>query len=143
MAGVGRDVPSRYAIPLTVVYSAAFGAAMAADNQGHDVATLLFTLWAAAPVVGFLVGRWWVVLAVIGTLVGHAIGWDRGENDGNPAFRFPFILAQIVFIGGPFGLGALVSAIRRERNRPKTTGDPVCRLTERRECSEPLGVERL
>jgi hypothetical protein len=118
--GLCSDVPPRYGIPLTVVYAAAFGAAMAADNQGHDVATLLFTLWVAAPVVGFLVGRWWVVLAVIGVLAGHAIGWDRGENDGNPAFWPPFILAQIVFIGSPLGLGALASAMWRTKNREAT-----------------------
>lgn len=117
-------MPTRYGIALTVIYGLAFGAAMTAGNLGHDMPTLSFTLWIAAPVVGFLVGRWWVVLAVIGMLVGHAIGWDRGENDGNPAFWPPFILAQIVFIGGPLGLGALASALWRERNRP-STGDPA------------------
>jgi len=35
-------------------------------------------------VVGFLVGRWWVVFAVVGAIFGRAIGWDVGENDGNP-----------------------------------------------------------
>lgn len=69
----------------------------------------LLALWLAAPAIGFLIGRWWVLFAVIGALAGRAIGWDSAENDGNPALWWPYVLTTIVLFGGPLLLGVLTS----------------------------------
>lgn len=70
-----------------------------------------------APVVGFLVGRWWVLLALAGTVIGHCIGWDASENDGNPALWAPYLISFVLIIGGPLMLGAAVATARRDRRR--------------------------
>ncbi len=94
-------------ILLTAAYGVAFGAVLALHNHGTgggDAVTAV--VWALAPVVGFLVGRWWVALAFLGALVGHAIGWDPASNDGDPAFWPPFLVMFALLVGGPLALGA-------------------------------------
>ena len=74
---------------LTAAYAMAFGALLALDNTAEVSNVLLVGAWLLAPVVGFLVGRWWVVLAVLGPIVGRAVGWDPSDHDGNPALWWP------------------------------------------------------
>ena len=103
-------------ILLTVLYASAFGAVMALENfhPGMPDAPVL-VIWLLAPVVGFLVGRWWVVFAVAGAIFGRAIGWDAGENDGNPAFWLPYVVTAIAFLGFPLLLGVVFAQIRDNR----------------------------
>ena len=103
---------------LTVLYASAFGAVMALENfhPGMSDAPLL-VIWLVAPVVGFLVGRWWVVFAVAGAIFGRAIGWDAGENDGNPAFWLPYVVADVLFLGLPLYLGVVLSRAWQNRRR--------------------------
>ncbi|HEV7399657.1 MAG TPA: hypothetical protein VGN84_05245 [Solirubrobacterales bacterium] len=105
-------------ILLTVLYTGVLGALMALENfhPGAFEAPLL-VIWLAAPVVGFLVGRWWVVFAVVGAIFGRAIGWDVGENDGNPPFWLPYLITDIVFLGLPLYLGVVVSRLWQNRRR--------------------------
>lgn len=103
---------------LTALYAATLGALMALDNFGHDVPTFLaLGVWLMAPVVGFLVGRWWVLLAVGGVLAGRAIGWDPSENDGNPALWPPYVVVALAYVGGPLALGMALSLLRRGSGR--------------------------
>jgi hypothetical protein len=108
---------------LTVLYAVGFGALMALENSnpGMSDAPLLVT-WLLAPLVGFLAGRWWVVFAVVGAIVGRAIGWDAGENDGNPAFWPPYVVTAIVFLGFPLLLGVWFSQVRESRSRRPADG---------------------
>jgi hypothetical protein len=102
----------------TVFYAGVLGGLMALENSNPGMSDApLLAAWLAAPVVGFLVGRWWVLLAVTGGIVGRAIGWDPGENDGNPAFWPPYVVSSIVLIGLPLLLGVVVSKIWRPRQR--------------------------
>lgn len=94
---------------LTALYAGVLGALMALENSDPGMSDIpLLAAWLAAPVVGFLVGRWWVLLAVAGQVIGRAVGWDPGENDGNPAFWPPYVMSAIVLLGLPllFGVGA-------------------------------------
>jgi len=103
---------------LAALYASAFGAVMALENfnPGMSDAPLL-GIWLVAPVIGFLVGRWWVLFAVVGALVGRTIGWDAGENDGNPALWPPYVVSTIVFLGIPLLLGAVLSQAWQNRRR--------------------------
>lgn len=104
-------------ILLTVGYAGLLGALMALDNSG-DVADWVWVVaWLAAPVVGFLVGRWWVALAVLGAVLGRTIGWDAGENDGNPALWLPYVISAAVLVGLPLLLGALCAHAWQGRGR--------------------------
>ena len=104
---------------LTVFYGVLLGALMALENSRPDVPDLVWLLaWLAAPVVGFLVGRWWVVFAVVGAVFVRAIGWDSGENDGNPALWPPYVITEVVLIGVPLLAGVACSFLRRQRHRP-------------------------
>lgn len=107
---------------LTVIYAVAFGALMAIENSNPGMSDVpLLIAWLVAPVVGFLVGRWWVVFAVVGAIFGRAIGWDAGENDGNPAFWPPYVVADIIFLGLPLYLGVVFSrAWQSRRGRSET-----------------------
>jgi hypothetical protein len=67
--------------------------------------------------IGLFVGRWWVVLAVLGAIVGRVIGWDSGENDGNPALWPPYLISTGVLIGLPLLLGAAISEMRDRRRQ--------------------------
>ena len=100
---------------------------MALENSNPGMSDVpLVATWLAAPVVGFLVGRWWVLLAVAGAVMGRAIGWDPGENDGNPAFWPPYVVSAIVLFGLPLLLGVGASKIRqgaRQRAIQPGTGD--------------------
>jgi hypothetical protein len=97
---------------LTVLYAGVLGALMALENSDPGMSDIpLLAAWLAAPVVGFLVGRWWVLLAVAGQIIGRAIGWDPGENDGNPAFWPPYVVSAIVLLGLPLLFGVGVSKI--------------------------------
>lgn len=101
---------------LTVLYTVACGAGMALWNSDREVGeVVLIAVLAAGLVVGFLVGRWWVLLAVCGALIGRTIGWDSGENDGNPALWWPYVMTTIMFYGGAPALGLLVSIGRGSR----------------------------
>lgn len=111
-------------ILLTAAYAGALGALMVLENTGmSDVP--LFVAWLAAPVVGFAVGRWWVLLAVVGALVGRTIGWDPGENDGNPALWPPYVITMAAFLGVPLLVGVALSGARGTRHRrAKSVGPP-------------------
>ena len=91
---------------------------MALDNTVGVPDVLWLFAWLAAPVVGFLVGRWWVVFAVVGAVFGRAIGWDSGENDGNPALWPPYVITEVALIGVPLLVGVACSFLRRQRHRP-------------------------
>jgi len=103
---------------LAVLYAGTFGVLMALENlnPGMPDAPLL-AVWLVAPVVGFLVGRWWVLFAVIGALAGRVIGWDSEANDGNPALWAPYVLTTIIFLGLPLLLGVAFSQIWPSRRR--------------------------
>jgi hypothetical protein len=95
---------------LTALYGCVFGALVALENFDPGMSDApLIAISIAAPLIGFLVGRWWVVLAVIGVLAGRAIGWDPGENDGNPALWPPYVATTIVFLGLPLIVGVTLS----------------------------------
>lgn len=98
-------------ILLTVVYAIACGAVFALDNlqlwPGGEAFSLV--VLAAGLVVGFLVGRWWVLLAVLGGLIGRTIGWGEDGHDGNPALWWPYIMSTVLFFGTVLVLGLLVS----------------------------------
>lgn len=103
---------------LSVLYACGFGALMALENFHPGMSDFpLLIGWLAAPIVGFLVGRWWVVFAVVGAIFGRAIGWDAGENDGNPAFWPPYMVAAIFLVGLPLFFGVGLSQIWRDRRR--------------------------
>jgi len=70
-------------VALTLLYAIALAAVMALDNLVDLPSIVPLAALALAPLIGFFVGRWWVVLAVLGALVGRPIGWDSAENDGN------------------------------------------------------------
>lgn len=107
-------------ILLTGVYAAAWGVLMALQNVHPDMSSApLLALWLAAPIVGFAVGRWWALIAVVAALVGRTIGWDRGENDGNPALWPPYVVSSVLSLGLPLLAGLALSRILpmwRERN---------------------------
>jgi len=102
-------------VALTLLYAIALGAVMALDNLDDLPAIIPLAAWALAPLVGFLVGRWWAVLAVFGGLIGRPIGWDSSENDGNPALWLPYVMSFVVFIGFPLLLGVRISVARDQR----------------------------
>jgi hypothetical protein len=103
---------------LTAFYGVAFGALLAWENFEPEISNVpLFVLSVAAPVVGFVVGRWWVVLAVLGALVGRVIGWDSAENDGNPALWPPYVAATLVYLAVPLLIGAACSSAWRSRRQ--------------------------
>jgi hypothetical protein len=108
---------------LTVLYAAVTGALMAYENFHPDMSSAPYAVaWLAAPVVGFLVGRWWVVLAVLGVVAGRAIGWEPGENDGNPALWPPYVVTAFVSVGLPLLIGAGCSYAWRAWRRPLAEG---------------------
>jgi hypothetical protein len=111
-------------ILLVALYAGIFGAVVALENSSpgmSDVPALV--LWLMAPVVGFLVGRWWVLLAVVGVIVGRTVGWDPGENDGNPALWPPYVVMTIIFVGLPLLLGVAASqALQSRRSQPSRLG---------------------
>jgi len=114
-------------ILLTGLYAVAFGAVMAFENANPSMSDLpALVLWLAGPVIGFLVGRWWVLFAVTGVIFGRAIGWDPGENDGNPAFWPPYVVMAIIFTGVPLLLGVAMSqAVQSRRHRRAEPGGPA------------------
>jgi hypothetical protein len=99
-------------VALTLLYAVTLGVVMALDNLGDLPGVVPLAAWALAPLVGFLVGRWWVVLAVLGGLIGRPIGWDSSENDGNPALWLPYVMTFVVFVGFPLLLGVRISVAR-------------------------------
>lgn len=106
-------------ILLTVLYGAVFGLLLALENFHPEMSGApLFVAWLAAPVVGFLVGRWWVVAAVLGAIAGRVIGWDSAENDGNPALWPPYVVAALGYLGIPLLIGVLCSYVWRAWRRP-------------------------
>lgn len=95
---------------LTALYSCVLGAVMVLENSHPGMPGIpLFALLLMGPVVGFLVGRWWVLFAVTGAIVGRAIGWDTGDNDRNAAFWSLYVLWGIVLWGTPLLLGVAAS----------------------------------
>lgn len=108
-------------VALTVLYGVVLGAVLALDNFVAMPDILKVAVWLLAPVVGFLVGRWWAVLAVVGALVGRAIGWEAAEHDGNSAIWPPYVVSMIALIGIPLLLGVVISFMRngnRQRHQP-------------------------
>lgn len=127
---------------LTAVYAGAFGALVALENFIPGISdTPLLAVWLVAPVIGFLVGRWWVLFAVIGALAGRVIGWDSGENDGNPALWPPYVLTTIVFLGLPLLLGVVLSEAWQGRHRRAAQPSSVEGRRERSSITEE--VDRL
>jgi hypothetical protein len=103
-------------ILLAALYATVLGGLMAWENSDPGMSDVpLLVAWLSAPVVGFLVGRWWVAFAVVGALVGRAIGWDPGQNDGNPALWPPYLVTASVIFGVPLLLGVAISHIREGR----------------------------
>ena len=105
-------------VALALLYAAALGAVMALDNLAGLSDVFLLFVWLLAPLIGFFVGRWWVVFTVLGAIVGRVIGWDASENDGNPALWPPYAVSTIILIGLPLLLGVAISAARNSR-RPR------------------------
>jgi hypothetical protein len=104
---------------LTVLYGAVVGLLLALENFHPGMSSApLFVTWLAAPVVGFVVGRWWVVAAVFGVLIGRVVGWDPAENDGAPALSPLHLLVGFGYLGTLLLLGVLCSYVRRARRRP-------------------------
>lgn len=97
-------------VPLALGYAGALAVVMALANIGPGISGApLVVVWIVAPVVGYLVGRWWVLLALVGVLMGRTIGWDPGENDGNPALWLPYVVSSVAFFGLPLLGGVLLS----------------------------------
>jgi hypothetical protein len=96
-------------ILLTAAYGGALGALLTYENLHPEMPdALLIAGSLLAPAIGFVVGQWWVVLAVIGAVVGRAIGWDPAENDGNPAFWPPYVISSVILLGVPLLVGVAV-----------------------------------
>ena len=106
-------------ILLAGLYAVVLGALMALENSNPSMSDVPgLVLWLAAPVIGFLVGRWWVLFVVAGVIFGRAIGWDPGENDGNPALWPPYVVMAIIIVGIPLLLGVAGSqALQGRRHR--------------------------
>ncbi len=102
-------------VALTLFYAIVLGTVMALDNLDDLPAFIPLAVWALAPLVGFLVGRWWVVLAVLSGLIGLTIGWDSSENDGNPALWLPYVIWFVVFFACPLLVGVAIAAARDRR----------------------------
>jgi hypothetical protein len=120
----GVRSPVIWRVLLAALYAIAFGALLALENFNPEMSDMpLLAVWLAAPVVGFLVGRWWVLLAIAGALVGRTIGWDPGENDGTPAFWWPFALTMAVLLGLPLLFGVALSQAWQDRRRRAQLSD--------------------
>jgi hypothetical protein len=106
-------------ILLTASYTATLGTLFCLENFNPGMSSVpLVVALLAAPVVAYLVGHWWVMIALVGALVGRAIGWDAGENDGNSVFWWPYVLTTIIFVSAPLLLGlALSFSVPLRRNR--------------------------
>lgn len=106
-------------ILLTAAYAVALGVLFASENADSGIPWFIGVaiLLAALP-VAFLVGRWWVLFAILGGIVGRTIGWDSAESDGNPALWWPYVVTTVVVLSVPLlaGLG-LGRAWRNERQR--------------------------
>ncbi|HET6998480.1 MAG TPA: hypothetical protein VFI03_07805 [Solirubrobacterales bacterium] len=100
-------------ILLTVLFAGALATTFALENFNPEMSGYpLLVVWLVGWGVGFLVGRWWAVLAVVGALVGRVIGWDPGESDGNPALWWPYVVMTIIFFGTPLLVGWVASGAR-------------------------------
>jgi hypothetical protein len=104
-------------LQLTLIYGLALAVVMALNNIVDLPDVALLAVWLLASGVGFLVGRWWVVFAVCGAILGRAIGWDSAENDGNPALWPPYVVSTIVLVGAPLLLGVAAAMLRNDRQR--------------------------
>jgi hypothetical protein len=103
---------------LTALYGAVIGLLMALENFHPEMSSApLLVAWLIAPVVGFLVGRWWVVAAVFGVLAGRLIGWDPAENDGAPALSPLHLLVGFAYLGIPLLFGVFCSYVWRAWRR--------------------------
>lgn len=102
-------------VALTLLYAIALGAVTALDSFDDLPAIIPLAAWALAPLVGFLVGRWWVVLAVLGGLIGLTIGWNPAEHDGNPSLWFPYVTSFVAFVGLPLLVGVAIAVVRERR----------------------------
>lgn len=99
-------------VALTALYGLSLGVVMALENVVGIPDIFLLSVWLLAPVVGYFVGRWWVVLAIVGALIGRMIGWDSAEHDGNPALWPPYVAFEIFRDGFLLLLGVGVSVAR-------------------------------
>lgn len=97
---------------LTIAYALICGAVMALDNSEGISAVLLAAVGLLALVVGFLVGRWWVVFAVLGPIPGRTIGWDAAEHDGHAALSTPYVVTLIGLVALPLLTGVWLSRVR-------------------------------
>lgn len=97
---------------LVVVYGGAWAVLAALHNGFLGLEAPASFLWLAAPVVGFLIGRWWALFAIFGWLVGSIVGWDEQANydQGRLVVYFyaPFFF---VWIGAPLLRGVAVSLV--------------------------------
>jgi|ERR1044072_2371342 hypothetical protein len=102
---------------LLVAYALAWGAVMALDNSEGVSDVLFVAVWLLAPVVGFFVREWWVVLAVLGPLIGRMIGWNPAEHDGNSALSWPYVVTTAGLIAIPLFLGVWLAGVRASIQR--------------------------
>jgi hypothetical protein len=86
----------------------------ALSNGGPDSPeTLVIVALGASPIVGFLVGSPWVLVAVPAAILGRTIGWDPAEHDGASALWLPHVLTTVIFLGGPLSAGVLAAYVTR------------------------------
>jgi hypothetical protein len=112
----GQSLRKEHRVVLAVLYALVLGAVMALENLVGIPDIVQLIIWLLAPVIGYLVGRWWVVFAVIGGLIGRTIGWDSAEHDGNPAL-WPAYVASDVLVGGFLLLVGVGVAVARDGPR--------------------------
>jgi hypothetical protein len=99
---------------LALLYGMTLFGVLALDNLVDVPDVLKIVVWLLAPAAGFLVGRWWVALALLGIL-GRVVGWDPAENDGNPALWPPYIVFSLALFGLPLLAGVAAAKAREAR----------------------------
>jgi hypothetical protein len=98
-----------FRVLLTLGYAIGLGAMVVADNFNPGMSNVpMIVVWVCGLPVGFAVGRWWVLLAVVGWLVALPIGYDPADHDGNPAFWLPRVVVTTVLLAAPLFLGWIV-----------------------------------
>ena len=104
---------------LVVLYAGIVGGLFTYENFHPEMSGTPYVVAAlAALVVGFVVGRWWVIMAGLGVVLGRMIGWDASENDGVPALSLLHVVGAFLFVALPLLVGAVCSYAWRAWRRP-------------------------